>query len=133
MSPDDSLFDVVPGQTHYKPQPTFLLPDDHGDHRRGPAAPASQGPQDATAPDYWNREAESVLFALVAAQGYVTSDDLRAHYPDHPSATAAAVGALFRRLSQQGRLILDHHRPSTRPEARGRVVGVWKLPRYGHG
>lgn len=134
----DGLFDVVPATTSYKPQPTFVLPDDEQpgrrdeqpalDHRRGPAPRRTEGPEDAKAPDYWKREAEAVVFNIVRTRGEVTSDDLRVRYPHHPSATAAAIGALFRSFSKQGRLVLDHHRPSGRREARGRVVGVWRLP-----
>jgi hypothetical protein len=139
LEPNDGLFDVVPGTTSYKPQPTFVLPGEEqvgrpGEdqvgrhHRRGPGPRVTTGPQDAKAPDYWKREAEALVLILARHHGYVTSDDLHAHYPDNPSATGAAIGALFRRLSQQGRLVLDHHRPSTRPEARSRYLGVWRLP-----
>jgi hypothetical protein len=98
------------------------------DHRRGPARRPSTGPEDAAAPAFWQSEAAQVALQIAAATGQVTSDDLRRHYTDEPSATGAAIGSLFRKLGKQGRLVLVAHRPSTRPEARGRVVGVWRLP-----
>lgn len=127
----EPLFEAVREDVSYKPRTFYRMPgEDHqeDDYRRGPGRQATRGPEDAKTPDYWQQEAESVLFALLRARGEVTSDDLRAHYADEPSATSAAIGALFRRLSKRGRIVLDHHRPSSRKEARGRVVGVWRLP-----
>lgn len=91
----------------------------------GPRRPTS-GPQDARAPKYWTVEAERIVLALVQSGHTVTSDDLRERFAAEPSATGAAVGALFKRLARRGLLELVEHRPSTRPEARGRVVGVWR-------
>lgn len=95
----------------------------------GPAAPQpTRGAQDARAPRYWLAEAERVVLALARSGHTVTSDDLRERYQDEPSATGAAVGALFKRLAGQGQLELVGYRPSTRPQARGRVVGIWQAP-----
>lgn len=104
---------------------TFTEPVDV-DVVRGPGPrPPTTGPRDAQAPAWWAAEAERLVLRLVREHGQVTSDDVRAVYSDEPSATGAAIGALFKRLGRQGRLTLVAHRPSIRPEARGRVVGVW--------
>ena len=95
------------------------------DYRRGPGRRPTTGTRDARAPLWWTAEAEKVVLDLTAGGRTVTSDDLRERYSYEPSATGAAIGALFRRMANKGLLQLCGHVPSTRPEARGRVVGIW--------
>lgn len=100
--------------------------DEHLDRVRGAGPPRpTTGPQDARAPMYWQTEARRIVLALVDAGHLVSSDDLHDRFPDEPSATGAAFGALFKSMAKQGLLRLVEHRPSRRPEARGRVVGLW--------
>ncbi len=130
----DGLFAVIrsPSPPDMPPRVSFALraDDEHGQqhHARGPGPRRTAGPQDAGAPAWWTAEATQVVMRLVREHGEVTSDDVRDAYPDLPSATGAAIGAMFKRLGRQGRLVLVAHRPSSRPEARGRVVGVWRSP-----
>ncbi len=120
-----ALFGASVERNAYGSETTFFMPDDE-DHRRGPGRPARPtGPDDARAPRYWTAEAERIVLALVESGHRVTSDDLRERFADEPSATGAAIGALFKRMAASGQLVLVGHRPSTRPEARGRVVGLW--------
>jgi len=125
------LFEVVrtPGPPDVPTRVALVLPDEPDDRRRGHGPrPPTTGPADATAPAWWTAEAEQVVMRLVREHGEVTSDHVRAAYPDVPSASGAAIGAMFKRLGRQGRLVLVAHRPSSRPEARSRVVGVWRQP-----
>lgn len=116
------LFGAAVVRNAYGSETTFTIPP----YVRGPGRRTTTGPQDAQGPNYWMAEAEALVMRLVRDHGEVTSDDVRAVYRDEPSATGAAIGALFKRLGRQGRLVLVAHRPSSRPEARGRVVGVWR-------
>jgi hypothetical protein len=134
------LFGASVERNTYGSETTFSMPDDDEglgsrepkpseddeDHRRGPGRPArTTGADDARAPRYWTVEAERIVLALVESGHRVTSDDLRERFADEPSATGAAIGSLFKRMAARGQLVLVGHRPSTRPEARGRVVGLW--------
>lgn len=127
------LFDVVrsPAPPGVPTRVAFALPDPErqgGDllHVRGTGPPRpTTGPHDARAPLYWQSEARRIVLALVAAGHLVSSDDLHDRFADEPSATGAAFGGLFRAMAKQGLLRLVEHRPSRRPEARGRVVGMW--------
>ncbi len=121
-----ALFGASVERNAYGSETTFSMPDDDEDYRRGPGRPArTTGADDARAPRYWTVEAERIVLALVESGHRVTSDDLRERFADEPSATGAAIGALFKRMAARGQLVLVGHRPSTRPEARGRVVGLW--------
>src|SRR5690242_19486157 len=52
---------------------------------RGPGPrPATTGPRDAQAPDWWWEEAERVVLALVNSGHQVSSDTLHEKYPDEP-------------------------------------------------
>ena len=106
---------------------TFALPDDS--YVRGPGPrPPTTGPRDAEAPQWWWSEAERIVLALVAAGHLVSSDDLHQRYPDEPSATGAAFGGLFSRLSQAGKIREVGMIKSTRPEARRRRIIAWGRP-----
>jgi hypothetical protein len=121
-----ALFGASVERNAYGSETRFFMPEDDEDHRRGPGRPApSTGADDARAPRYWTVEAERIVLALVESGHRVTSDDLRERFADEPSATGAAIGALFKNMAARGQLVLVGHRPSTRPEARGRVVGLW--------
>jgi hypothetical protein len=117
-----ALFGASVERNAYGTETTFTIPDHV--RGRGPRPPAT-GPHDARASRYWTVEAERIVLALVESGHRVTSDDLRERFADEPSATGAAIGALFKSMSSKGLLRLVGHRPSTRPEARGRVVGIW--------
>jgi hypothetical protein len=127
MTADEGLFDVVltpsaPGgrtKVRFEVQPA--------DHRRGPVNCKASGPEAASAPNFWWREFERAALAIASERGEVSADDVRARFPEEPSATSAAIGAAFRRLSNQGRLVLVGHRRSTRPTRNGGVQGVWRL------
>ncbi len=120
-----TLFGASVERNAYGSETTFFMPEDE-DYRRGPGRPGpTTGPQDACAPRYWTVEAERIVLALVELGHQVTSDDLRERFAEEPSATGAAIGALFKSMAARGQLVLVGHRPSTRLEARGRVVGLW--------
>jgi hypothetical protein len=125
-----ALFSVrrTPAPPDIPPRVDFVLRDLDDEHVRGPGVRPTTGSQDARAPLWWTAEAERIVLALVDSGHSITSDDLRERYPDEPSATGAAIGALFKRMSNKGLLQLVGHCPSTRPEARGRVVGIWRRP-----
>lgn len=119
----DGLFDAVVTVSAYGRSVAFDVPDDS---RRGPGPRRpTTGPQDAGAPAWWFAEAERIVLALVAAKHTVTSDDLHARFPDEPSATGAAFGGLFSRLSASGRIVEVGWARSQRPAARGRRIVVW--------
>ena len=68
------------------------------------------------------------MLALVAAGHTVSSDDLHQRYPLEPSATGAAFGGLFSRLSRDGKILEVGMIKSTRPEARRRRIIQWGRP-----
>lgn len=99
------------------------------EYLRGPGPrPATTGPEDADAPPWWWAEAERVVLALVDAGHQVSADDLRQKYPAEPSASGAAIGALFARLARQGRIREVGMVKSRRPEARHRRIILWGAP-----
>lgn len=119
------LFDAVV-DSHPYGRTTTLVPSKY---LTGPGPrPASTGPKDAQAPDWWWREAEAAVFDLLAINGTVTSDDLHDRFPDEPSASGAAIGGLFARLSNAGRIREVGMVKSRRPEARRRRIVVWGRP-----
>lgn len=124
------LFGVVrsPAPPDVPSRVAFAVRPDEQDHlhvRGAGPRPPTTGPRDARAPIFWQTEARRIVLALVNAGHLVSSDDLHDRFPDEPSATGAAFGALFKSMAKQGQLRLVEHRPSRRPEARGRVVGLW--------
>jgi hypothetical protein len=119
-----ALFGASVERNAYGTEVAFDIPP----YVRGPGVRPTTGPADATAPAWWVAEAEQAVLDLTAGGHSVTSDDLRERYRDEPSATGAAIGALFKRMANNGLLQLVGHCPSTRPEARGRVVGIWRRP-----
>jgi hypothetical protein len=86
------------------------------------------GPEDAGAPDWWWREAEAAVRDLLDRKGTVTSDDLHERFPHEPSASGAAIGGLFARLSRAGMLREVGMVKSRRPEARRRRIILWGRP-----
>lgn len=121
------LFEVVSSVGAYGTQNyTFTEPVD-AVRGRGPRRTTS-GPQDAAAPAWWFAEAERIVLALVDVGHTVTSDTLHERFPDEPSATGAAFGGLFARLSAAGRLVEVGWAKSTRPAARGRRIVAWGRP-----
>ena len=93
---------------------------------RGPGPrPPTTGPRDAGAPAWWWREGEAFVLAQVASGRTVSTDDLHEHFLGEPSATGAAFGGLFARLSSAGRIVEVGWARSQRPAARGRRVVVW--------
>lgn len=107
----------------------YTLPDDASPHVRGPGTRTpTTGPSDAEAPAWWWAEAERIVLALVAAGHTVSSDDLHQRYPHEPSATGAAFGGLFSRLSRDGKIREVGMTKSTRPEARRRRIILWGRP-----
>lgn len=126
--PDDgALFGAAVSVGAYGRTTSYTLPDAH--HGRGPGPrPPTTGPSDAEAPAWWWSEAERIVLALVAAGHTVSSDDLHQQYPHVPSATGAAFGGLFSRLSRAGKIREVGMTKSTRPEARRRRIILWGLP-----
>lgn len=106
---------------------SFTLPDTTKFRGPGPRPPTT-GPSDAEAPQWWSAEAERIVLALIAAGHTVTSDDLHQRYPHEPSATGAAFGGLFSRLSRAGKIREVGMTKSTRPEARHRRIIQWGRP-----
>lgn len=105
----------------------YTLPNDS--YVRGPGTrPPTTGPSDAAAPQWWWAEAERIVLALVATGHTVTSDDLHERYPHDPSATGAAFGGLFSRLSRAGKIREVGMTRSCRPEARRRRIIQWGRP-----
>lgn len=75
----------------------------------------------------WRLWAEAELDKLISSRREFTADDLRAVVGDPPDGRhVCGVGGLFLRASKAGRLLMVGYRPSTRPEARGRVLRVWR-------
>jgi len=127
--PDDgALFGAAVSVGAYGNRTTsYTLPD--ASHVRGPGPrPPTTGPSDAEAPAWWWAEAERIVLALVAAGHTVSSDDLHQRYPLEPSATGAAFGGLFSRLSRDGKILEVGMIKSTRPEARRRRIIQWGRP-----
>jgi len=127
---DDVLFGAAVSVGAYGNRTTrYTLPNDASPHVRGPGTrPPTTGPRDAEAPAWWWAEAERIVLALVAAGDTVSSDDLHQRYPLEPSATGAAFGGLFSRLSQAGKIREVGMIKSTRPEARRRRIILWGRP-----
>jgi len=124
--PDDgALFGAIVARGAYGNRTTsYTLLDTS--HVRGPGPrPPTTGPMDAEAPQWWWSEAERIVLALIAAGHTVSSDDLHQRYPDEPSATGAAFGGLFSRLSRDGKIREVGMTKSTRPEARRRRIILW--------
>ena len=127
--PDDgALFGAAVSVGAYGNRTTsYTLPT--ANHVRGPGPrPPTTGPSDAEAPQWWWSEAERIVLALVAAGHTVSSDDLHQRYPLEPSATGAAFGGLFSRLSRDGKIREVGMIKSTRPEARRRRIILWGRP-----
>ncbi len=75
----------------------------------------------------WRLWAEDELDRLIASGRAFTADDLRAVCGDPPDGQhTSGIGGLFLRASKADRVELAGYRPSTRPEARGRVLRVWR-------
>jgi len=127
---DDVLFGAAVSVGAYGNRTTrYTLPNDASPHVRGPGPrPPTTGPSDAEAPTWWWAEAERIVLALVASGHTVSSDDLHQRYPLEPSATGAAFGGLFSRLSQAGKIREVGMTKSTRPEARRRRIILWGRP-----
>jgi len=127
---DDVLFGAAVSVGAYGNRTTsYTLPDGAPSYVRGPGPrPPTTGPRDAEAPQWWWSEAERIVLALIAAGHTVSSDDLHLRYPDEPSATGAAFGGLFSRLSQAGKIREVGMIKSTRPEARRRRIIAWGRP-----
>jgi len=105
---------------------SYTLPEGASSYVRGPGPrPPTTGPRDAEAPQWWWAEAERIVLALVASGHTVSSDDLHERYPHEPSATGAAFGGLFSRLSRTGKIREVGMTMSTRPEARRRRIILW--------
>jgi len=123
--PDDgALFGAAVSVGAYGRTTSYTLPD--ANHVRGPGPrPPTTGPRDAEAPAWWWSEAERIVLALVATGHTVSSDDLHQRYPLEPSATGAAFGGLFSRLSRDGKIREVGMTKSTRPEARRRRIILW--------
>lgn len=117
-----ALFDAVVDANPYG-RTTTLVPSEYV---RGPGPrPAPTGPQDAQAPPWWWAEAERIVLALVDSGHQVSSDDLHDRYPDEPSASGAAFGALFARMARSGRIREAGWVKSRRPAARRRRIILW--------
>jgi hypothetical protein len=119
------LFEAVV-EPHPYGRTTTLVPSKYV---RGPGTcPVITGPEDAEAPTWLGVEAERVVLALVDSGHAVSADDLRDRYPHEPSASGAAIGALFARLARAGRIREVGMVRSRRPEARGRRIVLWGAP-----
>ncbi len=127
---DGALFGAIVTVGAYGNQTTrYTLPDDTSPYVRGPGPRTpTTGPRDAGAPTWWWSKAERIVLALVATGHTVTSDDLHDRFPDEPSATGAAFGGLFSRLSKAGKIREVGMAQSRRPEARRRRIIVWGRP-----
>jgi hypothetical protein len=126
--------ETMPGRpsdgTALRGQSPDATPDDAAlFYVRGPGPPpATVGPADAHAPAWWVEDAERLVLALVDVGHTVSSDDLHAQFPNEPSASGAAFGALFARLARQGKLREVGTVRSRRPEARRRRIILWGRP-----
>lgn len=126
--PDNgALFGAAVVSGAYGRTTTYTLPDDSYVRGPGPRQPTT-GPKDAEAAHWWFAEAERIVLALIAAGHTVSSDDLHERYPHEPSATGAAFGGLFSRLSRDGKIREVGMTKSTRPEARRRRIILWGRP-----
>lgn len=127
---DNTLFGAAVSIGAYGNRTTsYTLPGDDSPHVRGPGPrPPTTGPRDAGASAWWWGEAEAIVLALVATGHTVTSDDLHKRYPHEPSATGAAFGGLFSRLSRAGKIREVGMTRSCRPEARRRRIIQWGRP-----
>lgn len=126
---DGGLFGATVTRGAYGQTISYTLPGDVSPHVRGPGPRTpTTGPSDAEAPAWWWSEAERSVLALVAAGHTVSSDDLHERYPDEPSATGAAFGGLFSRLSRDGKIREVGMTKSRRPEARRRRIIQWGRP-----
>jgi hypothetical protein len=126
LADDPALFDAIVERPVFGRPTTTLVPSDYV---TGPGPrPATTGPEDAQAPAWWCAEAERVVLALVDSGHRISSDDLHEHFPSEPSASGAAIGALFARLARQGRLVEVGMVKSRRPEARRRRIVLWAAP-----
>ena len=113
-------------ESHAYGRKTTFVPSEHV---RGPGPrPATTGPEDAEAPAWWFIEAERIVLALIDSGHGVTADDLRERYPHEPSASGAAIGALFAKLARAGRIREVGMVRSRRPEARRRRIILWGAP-----
>ncbi len=123
---DPALFDAIVERPAFgRPTTTLVL----SQYVRGPGPrPAPTGPEDAEAPAWWWAEVERTVMALIASGHGVSSDDLHDKYPDEPSASGAAFGALFAKLARQGRIREVGMVRSRRPEARRRRIILWGAP-----
>jgi hypothetical protein len=120
-----ALFDTVV-DSHAYGRTTTLVPSEYV---RGPGPLlATTGPEDAQAPAWWWAEAERIVLALTDSGHGVSSDDLHERFPDEPSASGAAFGALFAKLAREGKLREIGMVKSRRPEARRRRIILWGAP-----
>jgi hypothetical protein len=114
-----ALFDPVV-DSHAYGRTTSMVPSEYV---RGPGPrPVTPGPEDAEAPAWWRAEAERVVLALIDGGHAVSADDLHERHPHEPSASGAAIGALFAGLARAGRIREVGMVGSRRPEARGRRI-----------
>lgn len=75
----------------------------------------------------WYQWAVRELDRLIASGGTFDADDLRAVVGDPPDGKHVnGIGGLFLSASKRGRIVMAGYAPSTRPEARGRVLRVWR-------
>lgn len=75
----------------------------------------------------WRLWAETALAQLAATGRSFTADDLRAIVGDPPDGEHVnGIGGMFLRASRDGSIEFVGYKTSTRPEARGRPVRVWR-------
>lgn len=75
----------------------------------------------------WRLWAQAELDRLIASGEPFTADDLRAVVGDPPDGKHRnGIGGLFLRASKAGRIVMAGYQPSTRREARQRVLRVWR-------
>ena len=75
----------------------------------------------------WRLWAEDELDRLIDTGRPFTADDLRSVVGDPPDgAHVNGVGSLFTNATRAGRILMVGYRPSSRPQARGRVLRVWR-------
>ena len=75
--------------------------------------------------DEWVQRARFVLSSFCLAGIEFTSDDLRKTMGVEPP-SPNVLGALFRSVSDEGWIRFVGYRKSTRPEAHGRPITVWR-------
>jgi hypothetical protein len=73
----------------------------------------------------WTAEARKAMASLCAQGAVFSAENVRALVGDPPGG-GAAMGALFRHVSQEGWIVPAGFSRTTRPQRRRSVLGLWK-------